>query len=44
MIHVAGYYRSRILPQGIHGRYITSYRQLRVKDLPKVPAWRLEVE
>ena len=25
-------------------RHITSYRQLRVKDLPKVPTWRLELE
>jgi len=25
------------------GRHITSYRQLRVNDLPKVPTWRLEV-
>src|SRR6218665_636515 len=25
------------------GRHIMSYRQLRVKDLPKVPMWRLEV-
>src|SRR6218665_1645917 len=26
------------------GRHIRSYRQLRVKDLPNVPTWRLEVE
>ena len=36
---------SRIQPQGSHtGRNITSYRQLRVKDFPKVPTWRLKVE
>jgi len=39
---IAGYYRSRIYPQGSHaGRHITPYRQLRVKDLPKVPMWRV---
>jgi len=33
------------MPQGSHpGRHIMSYRQLRVKDLPKVYTWRLEVE
>jgi len=26
----------------VAGYYITSYRQLRVKDLPKVPLWWLE--
>jgi len=40
---IAGYYRSWIYPQCCHtGRHITSYRQLRVKDLPKVPMWQLE--
>src|SRR6218665_336479 len=40
---VPGSYRSRIYPQGSHaGRHITSYRQQRVKDLPKVSTWRLE--
>jgi len=39
---IAVYYRSRIYPQGSHaGRYVTSYRQLRVKDFLKVPTWRL---
>jgi len=42
---IASYYRSRIWLQGSHtGHRIMSYRQLRVKDLPKVPTWRLEVE
>jgi len=40
---IAGYYRSRIFPQGSHAWHnITSYKQLRVKDLPIVPTWRLE--
>ena len=41
---IAGYYRSRIQPQGSHRAPHLSYRQLRVKDLPKVPTWRQEVE
>jgi len=31
-------------PKAATGRHTTSYRQLRVKDLPKDPTWRLEVE
>ena len=38
---IAGIEFSRKAATGCH---ITSYRQLRVKDLPKVPTWRLEVE
>src|SRR6218665_2236540 len=42
---IAGYYRSRIFSRkAATGRHILSYRQLRVKDLPEVPTWRLEVE
>ena len=40
---IASYYRSWIQLQGSHaGCHIMSYRRLRVKDLPKVPTWRLE--
>ena len=40
---VAGYNRIWIKLQGsLAGRYITSYRQLRVKELPKVFRWQLE--
>src|SRR6218665_422053 len=40
---IAGYYRSRIKLQGSHARRHTMlYRQLRVKDLAKVPTWWLE--
>jgi len=40
---LAGYYRSWIKLQGSHaGLHITLYRQLQVKDLPKVPTWWLE--
>src|SRR6218665_2228268 len=39
---IASYYRSQIYLQVSHaGLRITSYRQLRVKDLPKVPTRRL---
>jgi len=41
---IAGYYRSQIYAQGSHRAPHPSYRQLRVKDLPEVPTWRLEVE
>jgi len=41
---IAGYYRSRIYPHDSPKAPNPSYRQLRVKDLPKVPTWWLEVE
>jgi len=40
---MASYYNSQSELQGRHARcHFTSYRQLRVKDLSKVPTWRLE--
>ena len=40
---IAGYYTSRIYPQGSHAvSHITLYRQLLLKDLPNVLSWRVE--
>ena len=40
---IESYYRSRTKPQGSHARlHIMAPRQLRLKDMPKVPTLRLE--